>query len=125
MRKEFKLLFGDGQELPFFYVGVEEDGTTLDSSQQNRLFAFENDATIINISHLDYAPVTGSTYSAEENDFLDSDRSKTKPSGSDLEAFAYLVDGVLYSKLYINPGTTRKDQLIDALNQNPKIVRSN
>ena len=125
MKKEFKLLFGDGQELPFFEIDVEEDGTAIHSPQQNKLFALENDVTIVNISHLDYAPVTGSTYSVEVNDFLDSDRSKSKPVGARLEAFAYLVDGALYSKLYINSGTTRKDQLINALNQNPTIVRSN
>jgi hypothetical protein len=122
MKKEFKLSFGDAQELPFFDVEINEDGTALDPSMTDKLFAFENDATIVDISHLEYVPVSQSVYNAEEKEFPDSDKSTAKPLGSNMKAYAYLVNNVLYGKLYIRPGSAKMNELIEALSKDPKII---
>lgn len=124
MKKTFNLLIGQ-DTVPFFAIDVDDNTNEPESlDKQKKLFAFQNNARIVNISHLNYKPDYDSEYSEEEKNFLNSTKSTAITLQEGTYAFAYLVDNIFYGASYLRAGDPRMDMLIAAMSSNPIIVES-
>jgi hypothetical protein len=122
MKIHFDLIV-ENDTMPFFAIDVNDiTGEPEELYQQEKLFAFRNNAKVVNISHLNYRPTPRSQYSEELNDFVDSEKKNEITLGSDVTAFAYLINNVFYGATYLKSGNPVMDQLIAALDSNPSIV---
>lgn len=122
MKKEFNLVIEE-DIVPFFAIDVDDiTGRPVGLSQQKKLFAFKNNAKIVNISHLNYRPDYDSEYSEDQKDFLNSTKLNVIALEENVYAFAYLVNNIFYGASYLKSGDLKMDMLIAAMNSNPAIV---
>jgi hypothetical protein len=61
MKKMYKLLV-DQDIVPFDAIAINEDGTAINERNADKMFAYENNPTIINISDITSLPCTGDIY---------------------------------------------------------------
>jgi hypothetical protein len=124
MKKIFELVLGD-DVMPFFNYDCNPDGTLKDPNMEDKVYAFENNAAVIEVTNLDYIPKKNSVYNKDTNTFLNPDNSENSPVPNSLDEtfrFVYVVGETVYGNQIIrddNGGPM--GALIAALQSNPKI----
>ena len=124
MKKIFELVIGD-DVLPFFAYDCNEDGTSVNPSMEDKIYAFENNARVVEVTDLNYVPGKMSVYNEESNTFTNVDNSENSTIPDSLDGtfrFVYLVGETVYGNSIL-----RQDDggpmsaLIAALQSNPTI----
>jgi hypothetical protein len=124
MRKIFELVIGE-DTLPFFAYACTEDGTLINPVMEDKVYAFENNARVVEITDLDYVPKKMSLYDEQSRAFINPDNSENQTVPDSLEGtfrFSYLVGETVYGNSIL-----REDEagpmsaLIAALQSNPTI----
>jgi len=124
MKKIFELVVGE-DVLPFFAYDCNQDGTAVNPYMEDKIYAFENNARVVEVTDLNYVPQKMSVYSEESNTFTNLDNSENITIPDSLDGtfrFVYLVGETVYGNLIL-----RQDDggpmsaLIAALQSNPTI----
>lgn len=124
MKKEFFANI-DGDKLSFFTINVNDDGSLVDPSMEDKDYALSNNPTVLNITNLGYFPARKSIWDGE---------SFTPPIGQEhksacsagcqngCETIAFLIDDVYYGGIGYCVGVGTNDMLIAALSSSPEIT---
>jgi hypothetical protein len=124
MKKIFELVVGE-DILPFFAYDCNEDGTAVNPYMEDKIYAFENNARVLEVTNLNYVPQKMSVYNEESNTFTnpeDSENSINPDSLNDTFRFVYLVGETVYGNSIIRQDSDGPmSMLIAALQSNPII----
>ena len=124
--KKFELVVGE-DVIPFFTYRCNEDGTAIYPYMENQIYAFENNAKVVEVTHLDYLPKDMSIYDEESNTFTNPDNSENMPLADYMQdkfRFVYVIDDVVHANSVLRQDENGKmSMLIAALQSNP-IIRA-
>jgi hypothetical protein len=124
MKKIFELAIGE-DVLPFFAYDCNEDGSAVNPYMEDKIYAFENNAKVVEVTNLNYVPQKMSIYNQELNTFTNLDNSENSIVPDSLEGtfrFVYVIGETVYGNSIL-----REDDggpmsaLIAALQSNPII----
>lgn len=126
MRKDF-FANVDGDKIKFFSLELNDDGTIVDSLQDDKDYALSNSPTVLNITHLNYFPARRSVWDGES--FTPPEGQEHKPSCNPVdlciegcETIAFIVNNVYYGGIGYCVGVATNDMLIAALSSSPEIT---
>jgi hypothetical protein len=124
MKKVFELVLGE-DILPFFAYDCNEDGTAVNPYMEDKIYAFENNARVLDVTDLNYVPQKMSVYNEESNTFTNPENlenSTIPDSMNDTFRFVYLVGDTVYGNSIVRQDDNgRMSMLIAALQSNPVI----
>jgi ABC-type metal ion transport system substrate-binding protein len=124
MKKIFELVVGE-DVLPFFAYDCNQDGTAVNPYMEDKIYAFENNARVVEVTDLNYVPQKMSVYSEESNTFTNLDNSENITIPDSLDGtfrFVYLVGETVYGNSILRQDDSGPmSALIAALQSNPTI----
>jgi hypothetical protein len=124
MKKIFELVLED-DILPFFAYDCNEDGTAVNPYMEDKIYAFENNPRVLDVTDLNYVPPKMSVYNEESNTFTNPENlenSTIPDSMNDTFRFVYLVGDTVYGNSIVRQDDNgRMSMLIAALQSNPVI----
>ncbi len=122
MRKAYSLKVGQ-EVVPLEAVEINDDGSAKAVANTNKVFAYENSPTIVDLSNMREIPSVGDTYdsSLEGFPFV---RQSTKPfdSFAGHGKFAFVVDNVVKLVLVLDLSNEQGSAINAALASNPEIL---
>lgn len=113
-----------GQDIiPLEGVDINEDGSPVSERNADKVFAYENNPTIVNLSNMREIPSVGDTYDASLEGFPFV-RQSTKPfdSFAGHGKFAFVVDNVVKLVLVLDLSHEQGSAINAALASNPELL---
>jgi len=124
MKKIFELVLED-EVIPFFAYDCTEDGTAVNPYMEDKIYAFENNARVLDVTDLNYVPQKMSIYNEESNTFTNPDNLENTVIPDSLNGtfrFVYLVGETVYGNSILRQDDNGPmSMLIAALQSNPVI----
>ena len=122
MRKVYNLKVGQNI-VPLEVVEINNDGSAKAVANANKVFAYENSPTIVNLSSMKEIPSAGDTYDASLEGFPFV-RQSTKPfdSFTGYGKFAFVVDNVVKLVLALDLSNEQGSAINAALASNPEFL---
>jgi len=122
MRKVYNLKVGQ-DIFPLEVVEINDDGSPVAERNADKVFAYENNPTIVNLSNMREIPSVGDTYDSSLEDFPFV-RQSTKPfdSFAGHGKFAFVVDNVVKLVLIVDLSNEYGSALNAALASNPELL---
>jgi hypothetical protein len=122
MKKIYKLLV-DGEIVDFDRISMDDSGNPLSELSSQRMFAYENNPTIVDISEMSMIPEVGSQHNPSTPDFpFIGDCYMAAGEVLEFARFALVVDGVVQVKVFFNLGTEYGSRLSTAFLSNPTFL---
>jgi hypothetical protein len=122
MKKAYNLKVGQ-DIVPLEVVEINDDGTAKNERNADKMFAYENNPTIVNLFDMTEIPTVGDTYdsSLEGFPFI---RQSTKPFDNfkGFGKFAFVVDNVVKLVLALDLSHEQGSAINAALASNPEFL---
>ena len=122
MRKAYNLKVGQ-DIVPLEAIEINEDGSPVNERNADKLYAYENNPTIVNLSSMTEIPSVGDIYDATLEGFPFV-RQSTKPfdSFAGHGKFAFVVDNVVKLVLVVDLSNEQGSAINAALSSNPELL---
>lgn len=123
MKKAYNLKVGQ-EIVPLEVIEINEDGSPVSERNADKLYAYENNPTVVNLSSMKELPTVGDIYDATLEGFPFV-RQSTKPfdSFAGHGKFALVVDNVVKLVLIIGLSNDQGSALNAALSSNPEFLQ--
>jgi hypothetical protein len=122
MKKVYKLLV-DGEIVNFESISIDDSGNPLRESAFERVFAYENNPTIVNISEMVMIPEVGSEYDSTINGFpFIGQAYPATENVLDFARFVLLIENTVRVKLFFDLSTEIGSRLNAVFLSNPTFL---
>jgi hypothetical protein len=122
MKKVYRLLV-DGETVDFDAMSIDDAGNALNESSAEKMFTYENNPIIVNISEMNLVPAAGSEYSPLTDGFpFIGESNPVAARFVNFARFALVIDNVVKIKTFFDPSTEYGSRLNAVFLSNPTFL---